>query len=233
MDCSLPGSSVHGIFPGRSTGGGCHFLLQGIFQTQRLNQVSPVSSALAGGFLTTKPPGKPIEWFPGPCSSVGLPPLCEAVKRMLSTQRLSVPLETMNSSSGKAVSSIELTSLNTLCFGSLSHKSSISSKPLDLYKCNRMTLLLCFNYSELMQRLLGELQRSERKPAQIAITCVCVCVCVYYVSGNATSSRFKTRNRSIIIDWSLCLLQSMGNDILLMIYHLISRRVYIYMTVIC
>ena len=30
MDCSLPGSSVHGIFPGKSTGVGCHFLLQRI-----------------------------------------------------------------------------------------------------------------------------------------------------------------------------------------------------------
>ena len=28
MDCSLPGSSVHGKFPGKSTGVGCHFLLQ-------------------------------------------------------------------------------------------------------------------------------------------------------------------------------------------------------------
>ena len=27
MDCSLPGSSVHGIFPGNSTGVDCHFLL--------------------------------------------------------------------------------------------------------------------------------------------------------------------------------------------------------------
>ena len=27
MDCSLPGSSVHGIFPGKSTGVGCHCLL--------------------------------------------------------------------------------------------------------------------------------------------------------------------------------------------------------------
>ena len=107
--------------------------------------------------------------------------MCEAAKRMLSTRRLSVPLETMNSSSGKAVSSIELTSLNTLCFGSLSHKSSISSKLPDLYKCNRMSLLLRFNYSELMQRLLGELQRSERKPAQIAITCMCVCVSTAYL----------------------------------------------------
>ena len=35
MDCSLPGSSVHGggYFLGRNTGVGCHFLLQGIFPT--------------------------------------------------------------------------------------------------------------------------------------------------------------------------------------------------------
>ena len=34
MNCSLPGSSVHGIFPGKTPGVGCHFLLQGIFPTQ-------------------------------------------------------------------------------------------------------------------------------------------------------------------------------------------------------
>ena len=39
MDCSLPGSSEHGIFPGKSTGVGCHFLLQGIFPTHGLNPV--------------------------------------------------------------------------------------------------------------------------------------------------------------------------------------------------
>ena len=37
MDCSPPGSSVHGDFPGKSTGVGCHALLQGIFLTQGLN----------------------------------------------------------------------------------------------------------------------------------------------------------------------------------------------------
>ena len=41
-------------FPGKNTGVGCHFLLQGIFLTQR----SKLSHALAGEFLTTKPPGK-------------------------------------------------------------------------------------------------------------------------------------------------------------------------------
>ena len=37
MDYSLPGSSVHGIFPGKNTGVGCHFLLQQIFLTQGSN----------------------------------------------------------------------------------------------------------------------------------------------------------------------------------------------------
>ena len=37
MDCSLPGSSVYGIFPGRNTGVGHHFILQGIFWTQGSN----------------------------------------------------------------------------------------------------------------------------------------------------------------------------------------------------
>ena len=37
LDCSPPGSSVHGVFSGKNTGMGCHFLLQGIFLTQGSN----------------------------------------------------------------------------------------------------------------------------------------------------------------------------------------------------
>ena len=37
MDCNPPGSSVHEDSPGKSTGVGCHFLLQGIFLTQGSN----------------------------------------------------------------------------------------------------------------------------------------------------------------------------------------------------
>ena len=37
MDCSLPGSSVHGDSPGKNTVVGCHALLQGIFPTQGSN----------------------------------------------------------------------------------------------------------------------------------------------------------------------------------------------------
>ncbi|XP_044786514.1 uncharacterized protein LOC112579995 [Bubalus bubalis] len=37
MDCSTPGSSVHGDSPSKNTGVSCHALLQGIFPTQGLN----------------------------------------------------------------------------------------------------------------------------------------------------------------------------------------------------
>ena len=37
MDCSPPGSSVHGVSPGKNTGVGCHALLQGIVPTQGSN----------------------------------------------------------------------------------------------------------------------------------------------------------------------------------------------------
>ena len=37
MDCSPPGSSVHGDSPGKNTRVGCHSLLQRIFPTQGLN----------------------------------------------------------------------------------------------------------------------------------------------------------------------------------------------------
>ena len=41
MDCSLPGSSVHGDSPSMNTGVGCRALLQGIFPTQGLNPGLP------------------------------------------------------------------------------------------------------------------------------------------------------------------------------------------------
>ena len=48
-------------FPGKNTGVGYHFLLEGIFLTQRLNLSFFLSPALATGFFTTEPPGKPRE----------------------------------------------------------------------------------------------------------------------------------------------------------------------------
>ena len=37
LDCSPPGSSAHGILPGKNPGVGCHFLLQEMFPTQGWN----------------------------------------------------------------------------------------------------------------------------------------------------------------------------------------------------
>ena len=55
LDCSPPGSSVHGDSAGKNTGVGCHFLLQGIFLTQGLNPGSP---ALQVDSLQSEPPEK-------------------------------------------------------------------------------------------------------------------------------------------------------------------------------
>ena len=41
LDCSLSGFSVHGDSPGKNAEVNCHFLIQGIFPTQRLNPGIP------------------------------------------------------------------------------------------------------------------------------------------------------------------------------------------------
>ena len=61
MDCSLPGSSVHRNFPGKNTGVGCH--LPEDIPNPEIEPVSLVRPALAGGFFTTVPPGKPYQWI--------------------------------------------------------------------------------------------------------------------------------------------------------------------------
>ena len=58
MDCSLPGSSVHGIFQARILEW-LPFSTPGDLPDSGIEAVSPVSSALAGRFFTTAPPEKP------------------------------------------------------------------------------------------------------------------------------------------------------------------------------
>ena len=53
MDCSLPGSPVHGDSPGKNTGVDCHFLLPGDLLDPRIEPESLASPALAGRFFTT------------------------------------------------------------------------------------------------------------------------------------------------------------------------------------
>ena len=60
MDYSPRGSSMHGIFPSKDTGVGCHLLLQGIFPTQ----YQTCLSCIAGRFFTTVPPWKPQNKHP-------------------------------------------------------------------------------------------------------------------------------------------------------------------------
>ena len=86
VDCSLPGSSVHGDSPGNSTGVGSHALLQGIFPTQTgIESTSLRPPAVAGMFFATratrealsclllynKPPKVGPQWFVISHDSVG------------------------------------------------------------------------------------------------------------------------------------------------------------------
>ena len=65
MDCSPSGSSVYRNYPGRSTGVGCHALLQGSSQPG----FKPRYPALQVDFLVSEPPRKPnIEWVAHPFS---------------------------------------------------------------------------------------------------------------------------------------------------------------------
>ena len=59
MDCSPPGSSVHGDTPVKNTGVGCPALLQGIFLTQRSNLHLLHLLHWQAGSLPLAPPGKP------------------------------------------------------------------------------------------------------------------------------------------------------------------------------
>ena len=57
MDCSPPGSSVHGDSPGKNTVVGCHALLQGNLPSPR---IEPRAPTLQADSLLCEPPGKPV-----------------------------------------------------------------------------------------------------------------------------------------------------------------------------
>ena len=87
MDCRL----LCWAFPGKNTGMGCHFLLQGIFPTQGLN--SPLLCFLhwQADSWPSEPPGKPVQavnakktWTVGRGQSTGL-------SRAILTSELHVP----------------------------------------------------------------------------------------------------------------------------------------------
>ena len=61
MDCSPPGSSVHGILQAKNTGVDCHALLQGIFPTEGSNLRLFHILHWQVGSLPLVPPGKPTQ----------------------------------------------------------------------------------------------------------------------------------------------------------------------------
>ena len=82
MDCSPPGSSVHGASPGKNTGMSCHFPLQGISQFRDQIQVS----CIAGGFFTIWATREAQEYnsgwsipSPGDLSDPGIEPRSPAI----------------------------------------------------------------------------------------------------------------------------------------------------------
>ena len=66
MDCSPPGSSVHGISEARVCGVGCYFLLQGIFCPRDWTHISFIGRWI---FFTAEPPGKQEAAVAGATSS--------------------------------------------------------------------------------------------------------------------------------------------------------------------
>ena len=62
MDCSLPGSSVHGNSPGKNTGVGCHALLQGIFPIQESNPGLPHCTQILYSLSHQRSPRSFMAW---------------------------------------------------------------------------------------------------------------------------------------------------------------------------
>ena len=79
MECSLPGSSVRGIFPGKNAGVDSHSLLQGIFPTQGLNphlphgQADSLPLSCQGSLLTSWEATKQLSLVPHPQLQVLVP----------------------------------------------------------------------------------------------------------------------------------------------------------------
>ena len=59
MDCSPPGSSVHGVLQAEYWSG-LPFPSPGDLPETGIKPMSPESLALVGGFFITVPPGKPV-----------------------------------------------------------------------------------------------------------------------------------------------------------------------------
>ena len=69
-DCSLPGSSAHGIFPGKNTGVGCHFLLQ-CMNVKSESEVAQACSTPSDPMDCSSPGSSAHGIFPGKSTGAG------------------------------------------------------------------------------------------------------------------------------------------------------------------
>ena len=97
MDCSLPGSSIHGIFPGKSTGVGCHHLLwRSLLPCKYFHDASQLrfralSAMLFGIISLSLVTGKVPKQFKSNCFSVTANIASRSVSHWLSYQDQSFP----------------------------------------------------------------------------------------------------------------------------------------------
>ena len=62
--------------PGKNTGAGCHFLLLGNLLSPGMEPAPPATLALAGEFISTEPPGKPLAQGRAECKPPVTAPAC-------------------------------------------------------------------------------------------------------------------------------------------------------------
>ena len=78
MDCSPPGSSVHGDFSGMNTGVGCHLLSPTTKPTVITAMVNCLAESSSDGELPVRPPGR--------ADALTLPLLCPSCPARLHQQ---------------------------------------------------------------------------------------------------------------------------------------------------
>jgi len=139
MDYSLPGLCP-GDFPGKNTGVGCHFLLQGIFLTQGLNLCLLHWHAVS---LLRSHLGRPVQ----PFSSV---PLLSRVRLFATPWNAArqASLSVTNSQSSLKLTSIESLPSNSITFSWFPGRSPIpicsqSQFPSPLYPSSPGSHFLC------------------------------------------------------------------------------------------
>ena len=97
MDCSLPGFSIRD-FPGKSTGVGCHFLLQRIFPAQGLNPGCPHCRQMLYCLSHQKQRECQSRWFTM-CTNISVRETVAVLKKMATDSLLFLSLRVWESTS--------------------------------------------------------------------------------------------------------------------------------------